>query len=54
MSDEIKEPERPKIEIVYEGLVNKKVDKWLIPLIIILFSLAFVVPLILTIVGVYK
>lgn len=50
MKKEVEEPKRPEIEIVYEGLVNRKVDKWLIPLIIILFSLALASPLIFTIV----
>lgn len=50
MKKEVEEPKRPEIVMVYEGLVNQKVDKWLIPLIIILFSLAFVSPLIFTIV----
>ena len=50
MKKEVEEPERPGIVMVYEGLVNRKVDKWLIPLIMIFFSLALISPLILTIV----
>ena len=50
MKKEVEELKRPEIVMVYEGLVNRKVDKWLIPLIIILFSLAFASPLIFTIV----
>ena len=54
MSKEVKEPKRPEIVMVYEGLVNRKVDKWLIPLIITFMSLALFSPLILTIAGAYK
>lgn len=54
MNKEVEEPKRPGIVMVYEGLVNQKVDKWLIPLIITFMSLALFFPLILTIVRVYK
>lgn len=54
MSKEVEEPKRPEIVMVYEGLVNQKVDKWLIPLILIFISLSLFTPLILTIAGAYK
>ena len=38
----VEEPKRPEIQLVYEGLVNKKVDRWLIPLLCVIMSLCFV------------
>lgn len=43
----VEEPKRPEMEIVYEGLINKKVDKWLIPLLYIIIG---IVPILLEII----
>lgn len=43
----IKEPKRPEMETVYEGLINKKVDKWLIPLLYIIIGIGFLLPILL-------
>lgn len=43
----IKEPKRPEMETVYEGLINKRVDKWLIPLFYIIIGIGFLLSILL-------
>ena len=47
----VEEPKRPEIKLVYEGLVNKKVDKWLIPLLCVIIGISFIgVPILVAVV----
>lgn len=43
----VEEPKRPEMETIYEGLINKKVDKWLIPLLYIIVSIGFLLSILL-------
>lgn len=46
----VEKPKRPEIKIVHESLVNKKVDKWLIPLLCIIISIGFLLPILMEII----
>lgn len=43
----VEEPKRPEMETIYEGLINKKVDKWFIPLLYIIVSIGFLLSILL-------
>lgn len=43
----VEEPKRPEMETIYEGLINKKVDKWLIPLLYITVGIDFLLSILL-------
>jgi hypothetical protein len=43
----VEESKRPDMETVYEGLINKKADKWLIPLLYIIVGIGFLLSILL-------